>query len=115
MNMIYQDRPVPDTAFPDSIMGISGGIPSILTNHLRVKVRFTRTLTLLKQCAWCGAVEIGGRFYLHHRISARGRVFQVQLFSWLQITVGISHGLCSSCADGIKRQHGTFRNGTSSS
>ena len=62
----------------------------------------TRTMTPLKQCAWCGAVEISGAFYLRHRLPIIKWAYQFSISSWLLVTLGVTHGVCGDCVSSIK-------------
>jgi hypothetical protein len=113
--MLSQDRSTAGAALQDRFLRVVGATEFPLTGHMRARARVTRTFAVLRQCAWCGAIKLGGRFYLHHRISSLGWVHQLRVFSWLLLTLGISHGLCDRCADGIRQRHGSSQTGTASS
>lgn len=52
---------------------------------------------ILKQCSWCGAVRIAGRFRLAHRLPLFTWAVYPHVFSWLSLTIGVSHGACPTC------------------
>ncbi len=73
----------------------------ISLGHERSGPRLRATWTVLRQCAWCGAVRIGDRFLFHHRLPLLTWVVYPQLSTWVSLVIGLSHGVCPRCVDDL--------------
>ncbi len=63
-----------------------------------------RTFVPFVQCAWCGSISLLGHYLHLPGVGKFSRVLTIRLPMIAEVSIGISHGICPSCAAAVSER-----------